>query len=58
LPPGKSFGRANGRSNSISLGVASRAKMINAQGGTPNVQQARYAGKFSFRIPLSHAMFY
>ncbi|GAA5953905.1 hypothetical protein JCM3765_000686 [Sporobolomyces pararoseus] len=45
LPPGKSMSRAaNGRSNSISLGVASRARMINAQGGTPNVQQARYAG--------------
>ncbi|GAA5941859.1 uncharacterized protein JCM15063_000801 [Sporobolomyces koalae] len=40
LPPGR---RPN-RSNSISLGVASRAKMINAQGGQPNLQQARYAG--------------
>lgn len=44
LPQGK---RPN-RSNSISLGVASRARMINAQGGQPNVQQARYAGKLSF----------
>lgn len=43
LPQGK---RPN-RSNSISLGVASRARMINAQGGQPNVQQARYAGQFS-----------
>ncbi|GAA5883393.1 hypothetical protein JCM16303_006729 [Sporobolomyces ruberrimus] len=44
LPPGKSCNRANNRSNSISLGVASRARMINAQGGQPNMQQARYAG--------------
>ncbi|GAA6063927.1 hypothetical protein JCM10212_004786 [Sporobolomyces blumeae] len=40
LPPGR---RAH-RSNSLSIGVASRARMIGAQGGTPNVQQARYAG--------------
>ncbi|GAA5859007.1 hypothetical protein JCM1840_003709 [Sporobolomyces johnsonii] len=40
LPPGR---RAQ-RSNSLSLGVASRAKMINAQGGAPNVRGARYAG--------------
>lgn len=40
LPPG----RRACRSNSISLGVASRARMIGAQGGQPNVQQARYAG--------------
>lgn len=40
LPPG----RRSHRSNSLSIGVASRAKMIQAQGGTPNVRTARYAG--------------
>ncbi|GAA5989188.1 hypothetical protein JCM10908_001198 [Rhodotorula pacifica] len=40
LPPGR---RAH-RSNSLSIGVASRAKMIQSQGGTPNVRTARYAG--------------
>ncbi|GAA6026862.1 hypothetical protein JCM8097_005915 [Rhodosporidiobolus ruineniae] len=40
LPPGR---RAH-RSNSLSIGVASRAKMIQAQGGTPDVRGARYAG--------------
>ncbi|GAA5996451.1 uncharacterized protein JCM10292_007617 [Rhodotorula paludigena] len=40
LPPGR---RAH-RSNSLSIGVASRAKMISAQGGTPNMRGAKYAG--------------
>ncbi|GAA6048917.1 hypothetical protein JCM3770_007118 [Rhodotorula araucariae] len=40
LPPGR---RAH-RSNSLSIGVASRAKMIQSQGGAPNVRSARYAG--------------
>ncbi|GAA5829511.1 hypothetical protein JCM11251_000184 [Rhodosporidiobolus azoricus] len=40
LPPGR---RAH-RSNSLSIGVASRAKMIQAQGGTPDTRGARYAG--------------
>ncbi|GAA5890306.1 hypothetical protein JCM6882_008789 [Rhodosporidiobolus microsporus] len=40
LPPGR---RAH-RSNSLSIGVASRAKMIQAQGGTPDARGARYAG--------------
>ncbi|GAA5951835.1 hypothetical protein JCM8115_005253 [Rhodotorula mucilaginosa] len=40
LPPGR---RAQ-RSHSLSIGVASRAKMIQAQGGTPNTRTARYAG--------------
>ncbi|BGP38105.1 hypothetical protein JCM10450v2_002036 [Rhodotorula kratochvilovae] len=40
LPPG----RKAHRSNSLSIGVASRAKMIQSQGGAPNVRGARYAG--------------
>lgn len=46
LPPGR---RAQ-RSHSLSIGVASRAKMIQAQGGTPNTRTARYAGASSFPL--------
>ncbi|GAA5970093.1 hypothetical protein JCM11641_000264 [Rhodosporidiobolus odoratus] len=37
-------GRRPHRSNSLSIGVASRAKMIQAQGGMPDVRGARHAG--------------
>ncbi|ORY55333.1 hypothetical protein BCR35DRAFT_310104 [Leucosporidium creatinivorum] len=40
LPPG----RRQYRSNSLTLGVAARAKMIQGQGAQGNVHQARYAG--------------
>ncbi|KAK4058695.1 Golgi apparatus membrane protein tvp23 [Microbotryomycetes sp. JL221] len=40
LPPG----RRQYRSNSLSLGVAARAKMISAQGAPGDPRQARYAG--------------
>ncbi|KAM0792514.1 hypothetical protein ACM66B_005184 [Microbotryomycetes sp. NB124-2] len=40
LPPG----RRQYRSNSLSLGVAARAKMISAQGAPFDPRQARYAG--------------
>ncbi|SGY72944.1 BQ5605_C005g03240 [Microbotryum silenes-dioicae] len=47
LPPG----RRMYRSNSLSIGVASRARMLSNQGAggggaRPNMQQARYAGPF------------
>ncbi|GAA5929427.1 hypothetical protein JCM3775_002339 [Rhodotorula graminis] len=44
LPPGR---RAH-RSNSLSIGVASRAQMIQSQGGTPNVRSAKYAGPLAW----------
>jgi len=52
LPPGR---RAH-RSNSLSIGVASRAQMIQSQGGTPNVRSAKYAGASARSLfPLSSA---
>jgi hypothetical protein len=43
LPQGKPR-----RSNSITLGVAARAKMIQSQGGGSNRSQPRYSGKLIF----------
>ncbi|GAA5877529.1 hypothetical protein JCM8547_000180 [Rhodosporidiobolus lusitaniae] len=41
-------GRRAYRSNSLTIGVASRARMIQAQGGTPDARGARYAGPLAW----------
>lgn len=49
LPPGRSLYR----SNSITIGVAARAQMIQSQGGGSSAKTApRYAGKFIFTLAL------
>lgn len=48
LPPG----RRMYRSNSLSIGIAARAKMLQSQGGGTPVSQPRYAG------PLSRLLFW